>query len=883
MDDLSSLTWKPNSENSQRPQPSTVPAFTTIRPTPPLSRRSTPLSAIASQPPSKPSTPANDTFSNLVSFGSSSTGPTAKNLSLQEQQKRREEAKRQEASSKAQPITQFGSDAAFWDNLGSSRKTPFAPKGPSPDLGRTANPVNTLDEYNEDDLLAGFSADTPVDSSTNFPKPTSVPPEIQQESLSKATFSDGKSLPTSAKNDFIDDDDPFGLSEMATKRAVQVESHKDGNAEDDVLGLLAQPVSNFPKPSSPRATSPDGQREPASDHPQERAIAELVEMGFEPEKARQALESTESGIDVQNAVGWLLNQAHSESRRKQRPQESSQRSDINHTGTDLAPRSRQKARGAEAGPAWMVGQNRPEGNKDRTGSRDRDPTQVASELSSTFMKTAGSLWKAGSKKVQQAMQDLNSDSDSSQPKWMRDSVDQTVPPDPQIPQRNFNQRRRRVSAESQGVAKPTDEALMLESNMRLPAPRKHPVKTEEPRLAASANSSRDHSPAVPSRLRDDSSPKPAFLRQQMPAQSRSNKKSSLNRQAIEDEAAQAYVSSARRRPKPVIPALRADQDLLETPRASSAPLPRQNPASSPQKTSKSPAPILPRPAPLKRTLPLIDPITLSSSHRHRLEGASHFKRGDYSAAHTSYASALRGIPQTHPLTIILLTNHALTSLKVGEPKQALSDCDNAISVIGPSQGTFESIDLQSGEPPKPMRDFYGKALIRKAEALEQMEKWRDAAAIWQEAVSAGQGGATSIQGRQRCEKAAGINQPAPTSRAAPARKPITPVSKRPAASSRIASDAAVTKLRAANAAAEKADDEKFRLADIVDAKTTAWKGGKADNLRALLSSLDKVLWPEANWKGISMADLVLPGKVKVQYMKGIAKVHPDKVRCFELV
>jgi hypothetical protein len=26
-----------------------------------------------------------------------------------------------------------------------------------------------------------------------------------------------------------------------------------------------------------------------------------------------------------------------------------------------------------------------------------------------------------------------------------------------------------------------------------------------------------------------------------------------------------------------------------------------------------------------------------------------------------------------------------------------------------------------------------------------------------------------------------------------------------------------------------------------------------------------------------MADLVLPGKVKVQYMKGIAKVHPDKV------
>ena len=39
-----------------------------------------------------------------------------------------------------------------------------------------------------------------------------------------------------------------------------------------------------------------------------------------------------------------------------------------------------------------------------------------------------------------------------------------------------------------------------------------------------------------------------------------------------------------------------------------------------------------------------------------------------------------------------------------------------------------------------------------------------------------------------------------------------------------------------------------------------------------------VLWPEAGWKKVGMSELVLPGKVKIQYMKGIAKVHPDKVR-----
>jgi hypothetical protein len=39
-----------------------------------------------------------------------------------------------------------------------------------------------------------------------------------------------------------------------------------------------------------------------------------------------------------------------------------------------------------------------------------------------------------------------------------------------------------------------------------------------------------------------------------------------------------------------------------------------------------------------------------------------------------------------------------------------------------------------------------------------------------------------------------------------------------------------------------------------------------------------VLWPEAGWKKVGMHELVLSNKVKVAYMKGISKVHPDKVR-----
>ena len=38
-----------------------------------------------------------------------------------------------------------------------------------------------------------------------------------------------------------------------------------------------------------------------------------------------------------------------------------------------------------------------------------------------------------------------------------------------------------------------------------------------------------------------------------------------------------------------------------------------------------------------------------------------------------------------------------------------------------------------------------------------------------------------------------------------------------------------------------------------------------------------VLWEGVGWKKVGMGELIVPSKVKVVYMKGIAKVHPDKV------
>jgi hypothetical protein len=225
--------------------------------------------------------------------------------------------------------------------------------------------------------------------------------------------------------------------------------------------------------------------------------------------------------------------------------------------------------------------------------------------------------------------------------------------------------------------------------------------------------------------------------------------------------------------------------------------------------------------------------------------------------------------------ILLLTNRALTALKTGEPKQAVADADSAIKLIGPRNGQGESIAIRNEagqDEQKDMKEFFGKALSRKAEALEQMERWADAGGVWQQCVEAGVGGPNAIKGRQRCQEAL-------TPKPKPKPKPVTARPK-PSATASLApqkSSEAVTRLREANEAAAKEDDEKFALSEKVDARVSAWRDGKRDNLRALLGSMDAVLWENSGWKKVGLHELVMANKVKIAYMKAIAKTHPDKL------
>ena len=855
MDDLLGEDWQaPAKPTSNVPSNPAVFAsnYSSLRasPKPYASGTASPLNL------SRPSSTVNggpkssgDTFGNLLSLKAQKAGS---NLSIQERQKQLLEEKRKHQAQQAEQ----------WESLGSGRGTPDI-RGPSP-----APPAAQDDE---DDILAAFNKSAPVNKASHFPPPSSTgvsgtsTPALRQSS---------QPAPTSTQDE---DDDPFGLGSGPAKsngHVVTPATHSVAD-EDDILGDLGKPMiareprrpDLLPEPQAEEDSSEDETgRAPA---PEDRALAELVEMGFPADTAKIAL--AENGGNVQGAVGWLLQQAHEESRQKARGEgQTRQRTPVHG---ERSPPTRQRS---EQGgrPAWMREELGAASVPRRQDSRspangDKDASQMAQELGSKLFKGANSLWKASQKQMAKTMSDFQQERDGSQPRWMQDSGEAS--------RDNSRPRQQPPKSAARKPIDSTDEAAMLD------APREaRPSKPTRPSTAELAPESPARGRSPVESLPHRPSAQPKFV-QQAPPQRDRRPASKLSRQQVEEQSAEAYVSPARRkRPTPKPEPLPEPEVDLFSPAPASAPPgapPRQAQSAPPPKPSSTPV----RPKAPPRNIPPVSPSALATSAQHRKAGGEAFKRGDFASAHESYTSALRPLPDTHPILIIVLSNRSLTALKTGDAKTAVSDADRALEIIGHSQGVGESIELGAGEGSKDMREFYGKALMRKAEALEHLEKWTEGAAVWRQAIAAGVGGAVSIRGRDRCEKAAAAKSAVsvPAARPAP-RKPPPPAKslgnsmQRPTLAS-ASSAQAVKKLREANAAAEKADDEKFALNDQVDARLTAWKGGKADNLRALLQSLDTVLWEGAGWKKVGMSDLVMPSKVKIIYMKAIGKVHPDKV------
>ena len=893
MDDLVDLDWSAANQPATKLPPAfsnTANYYPSLKPTPPISGRSTPLPDKAPAAVPKASTLQTDSFASLLpSFTSSQT---SKNLSLKEQQALLEEQKRQKALNQARQWDSLSGGSASTsasvsrtttpipvsiqalNSQTSGQRLPLRAVTPLQQIHTVVQPTRQRSEDVED-ILAAFDSSAPVDKSSHFPAPSRSGSGIANPTPSRSIIN--------AKIDNFDDDDdddPFGLG---TTRAIPQTKVMASTAvvaeDDDVLGLLGKPVSelSIPKPSS----SPG-----ASAHPVDTAIAELVDMGFPADKAKDALARTESGLDIQAAVGYLLNQAHSESRSR------------NHKITPNANEVGEQQRRLGEDPAAVAwnrqqranSQDRAENNDVTTG---KEPTKFAAELGNNFFRTANSLWKAGQKKVNKAMADFNTEPDSAQPKWMRDAA-LASPPSPDgsstLPE---NSLRDQAQLHTNFM---TDEAALLESGSA------RPQSTRARKTSATPVRNHD-SQAGRSQQQQRAKPRsPQPINSSFTDEIRSLTPQARTRVTREmNEEATPYVSPARRKkttPQPLESNLQPNSiDKADPSNYPFSSVKQGQPRVSEVIQAARPAPARPattipvqsKPKTLSRLIPTISASAIQASTTRRNAGTAAFKLGNYSEAHASYTAAFRDIPKQHPLLIILLTNRALTSLKTGDPKQCIADADQALEIIGPSRGTDETIVIGGEDGVKDMSPYWEKAMMRRAEALEQLERWADAAKVWKECVEAGVGGAQSIQGRARCEKASGTGQAAAVapkrttsalSRAIPkpvARSALDELSGKSVANNIVNSEA-VERLRAANSAAARLDDERFALTDSVADRVEKWKKGKEQNLRALLGSLDTVLWPDSGWKKIGMGELLNPSKVKINYMKGIAKVHPDKVR-----
>lgn len=73
-------------------------------------------------------------------------------------------------------------------------------------------------------------------------------------------------------------------------------------------------------------------------------------------------------------------------------------------------------------------------------------------------------------------------------------------------------------------------------------------------------------------------------------------------------------------------------------------------------------------------------------------------------------------------------------------------------------------------------------------------------------------------------------------------------------------------------------EERRRIADSLDVEIKRWVAGKEGNMRALLSSLQYVLWPECGWEPVPLTDLITSSSVKKVFRKARLLIHPDKVQ-----
>ncbi|RCK65790.1 UBA domain-containing protein 7 [Candida viswanathii] len=242
-----------------------------------------------------------------------------------------------------------------------------------------------------------------------------------------------------------------------------------------------------------------------------------------------------------------------------------------------------------------------------------------------------------------------------------------------------------------------------------------------------------------------------------------------------------------------------------------------------------------------------------------------FKSGDYTLALESYSLCLSLLPPSHELRVVILSNLATVNKLLGHLRDSLGNIDEAQKLIGPEEIASEQYTISD----KTIKYWSIKLLAVRAEVLELLEKYEESLDLYLLLIQKFNcNDKKFMDGKRRVDKIVNpqnYSRPKPSKSSSPAPvKSETPTSsKKPKAS--------------------KIDDDEIDpfVRDNINQRIQSWAQSKQNNLRSMLTNLNEIIPSTVAMndksRNLTLNDLMLPKQVKIQYMKVISSIHPDKL------
>lgn len=693
----------------------------------------------------------------------------------------------------------------------------------------TKKPPTSQSPFNNWDVLSSGNSTPPPAN-----KPSNIDPFL--------VFETKKSPPSN-----IDDDLLFGLGEPSKPSAPAKSSGTPVNkATESLVGnLLDDDFTDAytPEPEPVPVKEPEPEiRQPVAQKPtdfreleesgepgRDSVLAGLVDIGFSVESSNKAID--EVGPDLQSCVNYIMSGGE-------------------RTPASAPSRSSRSSRNQE--------------------QRGRDSPLSQQDLGAAFQDFSTDMFKKASwflaksketvtKNIEQFQNSRDRDGQGSMPAWMRQQEEYR--------ERALERKKDGTTFEDYGTDAENIDQEEIQRIMKLQKQReKERQKQRIDKLKEGVTrSSRDSLARL--------SPQPQMP--QRPSLASVSRGETPPAKPSRPVSQPVHPNGQRTKPAPAPAPAPVEDDLLGLSDGSLTPSERFKASQKDDAAYVSPARRRRAQTPSKPRVATAEPLNAfqqSDYETFKAKGTESFTNGDYDDAFNSYSKCLESLPGKHELRIVITSNLAITNIKLGNYKLAMQQCDDGIALVGENINDSDWV-LNNKE----IKYWYVKLLIRKAESLEMLENFPASLDCYMELISKhGINEKKVMDAKRRVNNI--VNPPKPAPKKAAPRPTSTPTS---------ANNAQVRKIRKHNIDEKEQEEKKFKLHDQVHERVQAWSGGKEDNLRNLLMSLSDVLpqrlgFPFITDKKLTINDLMLTKKVKINYMKVISAIHPDKLGKFEL-